>query len=200
MKSREDTRMGLRWIGRRPVETLLLVLGIALGIGATAAGVALAARAGAEARRVLSSTEYREIVVTVREDAQEMSVPAVASTTTDAIILTTEDLAAAADVPDVQYAYVADRTDLRFGNFGGPGDGGPPPDGGAAPDGAPPDGAAPPDAQLAAQQTITVDGPEPVLEEVRGNVGIPQSAAHGHPPFGIAQDVRYGGRSRPCGE
>ena len=34
----EDVRMSLRSIQKRPIESLLLVLGIALGIGATAAG------------------------------------------------------------------------------------------------------------------------------------------------------------------
>lgn len=39
MKIGEDVRTSLRSIRKRPVESLLLIVGIALGIGATAAGV-----------------------------------------------------------------------------------------------------------------------------------------------------------------
>ena len=41
MKLGEDMRMSLRSIQKRPVESLLLVLGIALGIGATASGISM---------------------------------------------------------------------------------------------------------------------------------------------------------------
>ncbi len=42
MKRGESTHLALRWILGQPVETLLLILGITLGIGATASGLALA--------------------------------------------------------------------------------------------------------------------------------------------------------------
>ena len=117
MSSGEDTRIGLRWIVSRPVESLLLVFGISLGIGATAAGIALAGRTGADAREILASTQYREIVVSIRESAEDMDLPATAQVSTENIILTTADLAAAEDAEDVQYAYVANRTGFRLGNF-----------------------------------------------------------------------------------
>lgn len=139
MRHGEDIRMGIRWIIGRPVETLLLVFGISLGIGATAAGVALAGRTSAEARRILASTEYREIVVTARQSASEMDRPAIVQTSTAFVFLTTGDMAAREDAQDVQYAYVANPTGFRFGAVdfpGGPG-GGIPGEGGAA---APPPG------------------------------------------------------------
>ena len=39
MKIGEDVKISLRSIQKRPVESFLLILGIALGIGATAAGI-----------------------------------------------------------------------------------------------------------------------------------------------------------------
>lgn len=128
MNHGEDIRMGVRWIIGRPVETLLLVFGISLGIGATAAGIALAGRTGAEARRILASTEYREIVVRARQSASEMDLPAVLQTDAAAIILTSADLAAREDAQDVQYAYVANPTGFRFGATE-PMGGAPPPEG-----------------------------------------------------------------------
>jgi len=139
MRHGEDIRMGIRWIIGRPVETLLLVFGISLGIGATAAGVALAGRTSAEARRILASTEYREIVVTARQSASEMDRPAIVQTSTAFVFLTTGDMAAREDAQDVQYAYVANPTGFRFGAVDFPGgfEGAPPGEGGAA---APPPG------------------------------------------------------------
>lgn len=103
-----------------------------------------------------------------------MSVPAVAVTTGSNIVLTTADLAARSEAPDIQYAYVANRAELRFGSvpsFGGPGGGGPPPDASA-------DGGPPPDATASAQgqqQSVQqVEGPQPVLDEVRGYEVTPE--------------------------
>jgi putative ABC transport system permease protein len=181
MNRSEDIRMGLRWILSRPVETLLLVFGISLGIGATAAGIALAGRTAAEARKILSSTEYREIVVSVRADAADMDVPAVVQATTSNVILTASDLIAKNDAQDVQYAYVANMTGFRFGSspapgqvaaaagtaasaqFAGPpamGDGGPPPDFIGGP--------GDPNAGQTTTAEPTLDGPQPVIEEARG--------------------------------
>jgi len=132
MRHGEDIRMGIRWIIGRPVETLLLVFGISLGIGATAAGIALAGRTGAEARRILASTEYREIIVAARQSASTMDRPAIVQTSTANVFLTTGDMAAREDAQDVQYAYVANPTGFRFGAIDFPGgfEAGAPPAGG----------------------------------------------------------------------
>jgi len=127
MRHGEDIRMGIRWITGRPVETLLLVFGISLGIGATAAGVALAA--GPVRKR-----EDAPVHGVPRDrgpgaqSASEMDLPAILQTNTESVFLTTADLAAREDSQDVQYAYVANPTGFRFGafDFRGPG-GGPPP-------------------------------------------------------------------------
>ena len=170
MKTGEDIRMGLRWIKGRPVETLLLIFGISLGIGATSAGIALAGRTAAEARELLSSTQYREIVVAARESADDMEVPAMARTETEMIILTTADLAAAKEAQDVQYAYVANRMDLRLGSFGMPEGGAPPEgmpaDGGGA--GGPPADFAPPEGEAATEEVELPEGPQPTVEQIMG--------------------------------
>jgi hypothetical protein len=175
MSPREDTRMGLRWVLGRPVETMLLVFGISLGIGATAAGIALAGHAAVKARQTLSSTEYREIVVSTRQNATEMDLPAVPRAQTQMVVLTTADLSARGDAPDVQYAYVANRMDMRLGALpmpagGASADGGPPPDGGlpGGPGGQPPDGQQAGQAAAAQQQQVTLEGPQPALDEIGG--------------------------------
>jgi hypothetical protein len=214
MSMREDTRMGLRWVLGRPVETLLLVFGISLGIGATAAGIALAGHTAVKARELLASTAYREIVVSTRENATDMDLPAVAQTTTTNVVLTSADLTARADAQDVQYAYIANRMDMRLGAFqmqGFPGGGAPMAaggsgatvtttttaggtatttvngsgsaqasagsgnapfgvvgDGGAPPDGFDPGAGMPPGGFPGQQAQVTLDGPQPVLEEING--------------------------------
>jgi hypothetical protein len=166
MKISEGIRMGLRWVAGRPVETLLLVFGISLGIGATAAGLALAGRTDAEARANLASTRFREIVVTAEQSASDMDLPAVASTTANGIILTTADLAARGDAQDIQYGYIANRMDMRLGAFQMPGGsaqaGGP--DGMQSPD----NGTPPPDMAPDAGTAALPEGPQPVLEEING--------------------------------
>jgi hypothetical protein len=158
MSGREDTRLGLRWARGRPVETALLVVGIALGIGATAAGIALAGHAAAQARAALSSPRYREIVVTAQESASDMDVPALPRPTGDTIILTSADLAARGEAPDVEQAYVANRMMMRLGES--PGAGGP--DGGGPPPGEETTSLS--EAELAAAAA----GPQPALEEITG--------------------------------
>jgi putative ABC transport system permease protein len=164
MKIREDIKMGLRWVIARPVETLLLVFGISLGIGATAAGIALAGRTAAETHALLSETQYREIVVTAQESSSDMDVPAEERSVSDTIILTTSDLAAREEAEDVQYAYVANRMDLRLGTSQEPGEGAPP-------DVAPTGTAA---AVSSAETAVTTDGPQPVLDEIAGYQVTPE--------------------------
>jgi len=151
--------MGLRWVMSRPVETLLLVFGIALGIGATAAGLALAAQAGNDARETLSSTGFREIVVTSREDAEQMELPAVAKSESGDVLLTSADLAAREDAPDVQYAYIRNPLFLRLGS---------------APGGGPGMGSV---QRVESDSSAGADKPEglePVLEELRGYEVTPE--------------------------
>ena len=122
MKFGEDLRMSVRSIIKRYIETILLVLGIALGVGVTAAGIAMAARSSRDASELLASPQYREIVVTVREDAEDMELPAVKQVDTQQIILTSADLGAREIAQDIEYAYIANRTEFRL-NFNALGQG-----------------------------------------------------------------------------
>ncbi len=118
MKYREDLRMSVRSVIGRPAESLLLSLGVALAVGATAAGIALAGRTSEQSRELLSSTRYREIVVAAREDADEMDLPAQVQMSTELTVLTAADLEARTVTQAIQYAYLANRTGFRFGESG----------------------------------------------------------------------------------
>ena len=118
MNYREDLRMSVRSVIGRPAESLLLSLGVALAVGATAAGIALAGRTSEQSQELLSSTRYREIVVAAREDADEMDLPAQVQTSTELTVLTAADLEARSVTQAIQYAYLANRTGFRFGESG----------------------------------------------------------------------------------
>ncbi len=117
MKRGEDLLLSTRSIRRRMVESILLIVGIALGIGSAGAGIAMMAGTTAESRKLLASPEYREIVVSIREDTADMDLPAVAIDNENNLVLTTADLRAADEAPDVQYAYVTNRTRYHVGDF-----------------------------------------------------------------------------------
>ena len=121
MRGGEDLHLSVRSIQTRLVESILLIIGIALGVGATAAGFAMVIRSTQESRELLSSTKYREILVTLREETEEMDLPAmVQNQSEERIFLTSADLAARDVAEDVQYAYIMNRTrfDLGIPDFG----------------------------------------------------------------------------------
>jgi putative ABC transport system permease protein len=122
MKIREDLLINLRSILKKPVESLLLVLGIALGIGATASGISIVARTISSSKELLAETHYKEIVVSARQATTDMDLPAVLRNDKQ-IYLSANDLVASQSAPDVAYAYIADRMRIRLGNFNGPGPG-----------------------------------------------------------------------------
>jgi hypothetical protein len=117
MAGSEAGKLAVRSLSRRPVETVLLVIGIALGIGTTAGGVSMVAELDRRGQELISSTAYREIVVSTRENAEDMEVPAYRNESTEAVILTGEDLAARDASPDVQYAYTLANRRVRIANF-----------------------------------------------------------------------------------
>lgn len=118
MNYREDLRMSVRSVIGRPAESLLLSLGVALAVGSTAAGIALAGRTAEQSRELLSSTRYREVVVAAREDADEMDLPAQIQTSADVIMLTAADLEARSVMQVIQHAYLANQTAFRFDESG----------------------------------------------------------------------------------
>jgi putative ABC transport system permease protein len=171
MKTSEDVRISLRSLRRRPVESLLLVIGIALGIGATAAGISMISNSVEERNRALDSPQYREIVAQVREESEDMELAATPTADGENIILSWEDLAAKLDVAEVEYAYLADPAEFRIANFnvGGP-------TGGAAEaarqsfetsdEGSA--SSAGPAQRLDSSLLPVSDGPQPVMDEIAG--------------------------------
>ena len=113
---REDLLLSLRAVPGRPAESLLLVLGMALAVGATAAGLALAGRIAEQSRERLASPRYREIVVATRQQAGDMETPARLRTARD-VVLTADDLEARHLAPAVRYAYLANPTGFPLGEL-----------------------------------------------------------------------------------
>jgi ABC-type antimicrobial peptide transport system permease subunit len=125
----------------RLLESGLLILAVALGVGAAASGLSLLLHTNNYSEEMLSSTSYRELVVTTKDKAEDMETPVVAKSSGDEVILTSLDLTAAEIVPQVSYAYISNKDRMRFLNqemidrinqSGGPGT--LPPSGGAPPE------------------------------------------------------------------
>ena len=109
--------MSVRALLGRPAESLLLTLGVALAVGATAAGITLAGTTRAQSEALLASPRYREIVVSTRAETSTMELPARVRTATD-VRLTVEDLESARSATEaVQYAYLANPTGFLLGEF-----------------------------------------------------------------------------------
>ena len=170
MNMRENIRLSLRWIGKRPLESFLLILGIALGVGATSAGFSLFVHTQRETKELVESSRYREIVVTTREEAEEMEVSAVPVNSSEYAILTDSDLNVRNEMEGVEYAYIANEGRLRLGAWGyggGPGMGpedGPPVEGGPPAEGGP----------SLPEEVLETDSPDPALEEIYGYQVTPE--------------------------
>lgn len=171
MKLREDVTLSVRSMLASPLESLLLILGLALSIGATAAGIAMFEKANREGNDMLQRAEYREIVVTASEAGDEMSI-AVALQGAEDIALSISDLDAAQTAPDVDYAYLASRTRLRLNNAAGSRFG-PPPEEEVSdnPEGTGESEASADRERLSGpfediEMATVEDGPEPLLEEI----------------------------------
>ena len=113
---REDSLIVSRRFRSRAFESGLLVLAVALGVGAASAGFSLLANALAAGRAMLESPDYREIIASARGDAEEMASPAVLKTAKSTANLTSAELSAAELASAVAYAYVRNRDELQFVN------------------------------------------------------------------------------------
>ena len=71
----EDLRLGVRSLLGRPAESLLLAVGVAVAVGATVAGIALAGTAATISERLLASLRHREIIVTTKVGSETMESP-----------------------------------------------------------------------------------------------------------------------------
>lgn len=116
MKLKEDLTLSIRGLLNSPLESLLLVIGLALSIGATAAGLGMLDQARQDGNALLEQAEYREIVIDTNVAGDDME-QAVSLQVVDAdISLTADDLDAASISPDITHSYLSSRTRLRLNN------------------------------------------------------------------------------------
>ena len=100
----------------RILESGLLILAVALGVGAAASGLSLLIHTNIYSQNMLNSPTYRELVITTQDNADDMAVPLIEKPKGDDVILTIADLDAAELVPQVSYAYISNKTQMRFMN------------------------------------------------------------------------------------
>ena len=109
--------MSVRALLGRPAESLLLSLGVALAVGATAAGVTLAGTTRAQSEALLASPRFREIVVSTRAETSTMELPARMRGPAD-LLLGVADLERARSVVQaVRYAYLSNPTGFLLGEI-----------------------------------------------------------------------------------
>ncbi len=100
----------------KPLESILLILAVGLGIGVLSTGLSLLANTLAYSDYMMKSPEYTEITVSTRSDAEDMETPAVTIPASENTVLTQEDLEAAELAPYVEYAYIKNRSRLHMIN------------------------------------------------------------------------------------
>ena len=126
MIRREALLLSLRALTRRPVESLLLTLSVALATEATSAGITLAGTAARISDRLLASPRALEIVVSTRAESSSMKLPARAKVANSmlpnrAAALTAEDMQQARSVsPAVRFAYIANEEHWMLGEQASP--------------------------------------------------------------------------------
>jgi len=176
MLSESGKVVSRRFTGRI-VESGLLVIAVALGVGAASSGFSLLANTMKAGADMLASPAYREIDVSARSSAEEMAAPAIKKPAASDVALTSSDLDAAQMAPSVVYSYVQNSDEIRFINaqsvaqenammasfaaMGGPGAG----PGGGGPGEAPPEESG---ASAAAQGPGAVPGAAGAQAQQRG--------------------------------
>lgn len=112
----ESLKIIKRRFMNRFLESGLLIIAVALGIGAASAGMALLANTVRSSRLMLESPDYQEIVVSTASDADDMADPVSLKPVQETAILTSADLAAGEIAPSIVYSYVKNNTRMHFLN------------------------------------------------------------------------------------
>ena len=132
----EPVKIILRRFRDRTLESGLLIIAVALGIGAFSAGLSLIMNTMEFSSEIMSSPEYRELVISTRSEADEMENPVEEKLVQETAVLTYADLEAAELAPGVEWAYVQNNSRLHLitadGNSFGPPEGMAPPENEAA--------------------------------------------------------------------
>jgi len=100
----------------RLTESGLLIISVALGVGAFAAGGTLFVNVVNQNTEMLNSPTYKEIVVSTRADKDSMEYPVEEILLSESAILTQDDLSAAEMIPSISYSYIMNNTQLRMIN------------------------------------------------------------------------------------
>jgi ABC-type antimicrobial peptide transport system permease subunit len=100
----------------RLTESGLLIISVALGVGAFAAGGTLFVNVVNQNNALLNSPSYKEIVVSTREEKETMEVPVEEKLLNQTAVLTSSDLTAAEMIPSISYSYIMNQSRLRMIN------------------------------------------------------------------------------------
>jgi hypothetical protein len=123
MKFRDTLSMGLRSLKERPLETGLIILGIALSACVASGSLLLLGSQRAQTERLLQGPAFREIVVQPENGNGPESSAAlreISQTTEDRVSFSNEDVDNILNsVPQVRYSYKASNNNIRVSGFGG---------------------------------------------------------------------------------
>jgi hypothetical protein len=123
MKFRDTLAMGLRSLKERPLETGLIILGIALSACVASGSLLLLGSQRAQTERLLQGPAFREIVVQPENGNGPESSAAlreINQATEDRVSFSNEDVDNILNsVPQVRYSYKASNNNIRVSGFGG---------------------------------------------------------------------------------
>lgn len=111
---KEPYKIILRRFRDRTLESGLLVLAVALGVGAFSAGFSLFLNTVSYSHKLMSSPEYKELIFSTRSNSEEMETPVREKLVQENAVLKVSDLEAAKMAPGVQWAFVQNRAHLRL--------------------------------------------------------------------------------------
>lgn len=98
----------------RILESGLLIIAVALGVGAASSGLSLLFHTNEYSKSLLSSPEYREVVVTTKSNIDDMVLPAMEKGDDVKVSLSTVDLKAGELIPTISFSYITNNDRLRF--------------------------------------------------------------------------------------
>lgn len=101
----------------RILESGLLIIAIALGVGTASSGLSLYFNTLKTGKELLDSPQYKEIVVTSRSNIHDMDYPLL-ETAAEETVLTIYDLSAGEITPNVTYSYIIHPSRLKMINSG----------------------------------------------------------------------------------
>lgn len=114
MKFYNDIRFSIKTILSKPLESFLLIIGIALGIGAVSAGLSLFLQIQFKKIETGNSLKYREIVVSPGNQVSSMDTAASLETMKQDFSFSESDFLVQKEVPEIQHSYLKIRSDIYF--------------------------------------------------------------------------------------